>query len=302
MQVLRTPDACFENLPGYDFAPHYVDVPDGDGGTLRMHYVDEGPRRADEVILCMHGEPSWCYLYRKMIPLFVEAGYRVIAPDLVGFGRSDKPASREDHTYQRHVDWATSLLTQLDLKGVTLVCQDWGGLIGLRVAAENEARFARIVVANTGLPTGEQKMPEAFMGWRQFSQSVPEFPVDMIIGNGTATDLSAEVMAAYSAPFPEEKYKEGARQMPILVPISTDDPASAPNLAAWKVLEAWEKPFLTAFSDKDPITKGGERAFQGRVPGTQDQPNPIIEGGGHFLQEDCGELFAAIVIEFVQKN
>jgi len=170
------------------------------------------------------------------------------------------------------------------------------------VAAENETRFARIVVANTGLPTGEQKMPDAFMAWRQFSQSVPEFPVDMIIGNGTATDLPPDVMAAYSAPFPEEKYKEGARQMPILVPVSTEDPASAPNLAAWKVFEAWTKPFLTAFSDKDPITKGGERVFQSRVPGTQDQPNPTIEGGGHFLQEDCGELLASVVIDFVRKN
>jgi haloalkane dehalogenase len=302
MQVLRTPDECFESLPGYDFEPHYVDVPvAGEEGTIRMHYLDEGPRRG-ETILCMHGEPSWCYLYRKMIPLFVQAGYRVIAPDLVGFGRSDKPASREDHTYQRHVDWVTALVEELDLHDVSLVCQDWGGLIGLRVAAENEARFARIVVANTGLPTGEQKMSDVFMSWREFSQTVPEFPVGMIIGNGTATELPADVLAAYEAPFPEEKFKEGARQMPILVPTSTDDPASAPNLAAWKVLEAWTKPFLTAFSNKDPITKGGERVFQSRVPGAQDQPNPIVEGGGHFLQEDCGELLASIVIDFMRRN
>lgn len=293
MDILRTPDDRFESLPGYPFAPHYVDV---DG--LRMHYLDEGPPGAAPVLL-LHGEPSWSYLYRKMIPLLAAAGHRVIAPDLIGFGRSDKPLAREDYTYQRHVDWATRFLSALDLRGITLVCQDWGGLIGLRLAAEQGDRFARVVAANTFLPTGDQKPPEAFFQWRQFSQSVPEFPVGRIVSMGCVQPVAEEVVAAYDAPFPDERYKAGARQFPLLVPATPDDPASAPNRAAWQELERWEKPFLTAFSDGDPITRGADRVLQQRIPGARGRAHPTIAGGGHFLQEDRGEELARVVIDFM---
>lgn len=292
MKVLRTPDERFASLPGYDFAPHYVKVADG----LRVHYLDEGPAHGD-VVLLMHGEPSWSYLYRKMVPLLVAAGYRVVAPDLVGFGRSDKPADRTDYTYERHVEWMrAALFDGLGLSGITLVGQDWGGLVGLRLVAEHEDRFARVVAANTGLPTGDRPPPEAFLAWRQFSQDVPEFPVGRIVAGGCTTPMAADVVAAYDAPFPDESYKEGARQFPLLVPATPDDPASAANRAAWEVLERWEKPFLTAFSDSDAITRGGERVFQERVPGAKGQPHATIEGAGHFLQEDKGEELARVVI------
>lgn len=294
MEVLRTPDARFEALPGYDFAPHYVEAGDG----VRVHYLDEGPRDGD-VVLLMHGEPSWSYLYRKMVPPLVAAGYRVVAPDLVGFGRSDKPAARADYTYERHVEWMrAALFDGIGLSGITLVGQDWGGLIGLRLVAEHEHRFARVVAANTGLPTGDRPPPDAFLAWQKFSQETPEFPVGRIVAGGCATPMPDEVAAAYDAPFPDESYKEGARQFPVLVPTSPDDPASAANRAAWEVLERFEKPFLTAFSDSDAITKGGERVFQERVPGAKGQPHATIEGGGHFLQEDKGEELARVVIDW----
>ena len=293
MDVLRTPDERFDNLPGYNFEPHYVDV---DG--LRMHYVDEGPRDAAPVLL-LHGEPSWSYLYRKMIPVIVEAGNRAIAPDLIGFGRSDKLANREDYSYQAYVDWTTSLIEQLDLRDITLVAQDWGGLIGLRIAAEHPDRFARIVAANTMLPTGDQPPGEAFLRWQKFSQTAPEFDVGRILQGATVTTLPDDVVAAYDAPFPDDKYKAAARQFPVLVPTSPDDPAAAANRRAWEVLEQWEKPFLTAFSDSDPIMRGGDRFFQSRVPGTKGQPHTTITGAGHFLQEDKGEELARVVADFI---
>ncbi len=298
MDILRTPDERFENLPGFPFAPHYLDVASGDGDALRVHYIDEGPADS-ETVLCLHGEPSWSYLYRKMIPVFVAAGFRAVAPDLVGFGRSDKPAAREDYSYQAHVDWMTAFLTGLDLTGVTLVAQDWGGLIGLRLLAENPERFARAVVANTGLPTGDQDLGEAFRAWRKFSQEIPEFPVGGIIQQATVTDLAADVVAAYDAPFPDESYKAGVRQFPMLVPASPDDPAAPANRAAWQILQTWDKPFLTAFSDNDPITGGGEAVFQKLVPGAKGQPHTTITGGGHFLQEDKGEDLARVVVDFM---
>ncbi|HEX2677776.1 MAG TPA: haloalkane dehalogenase, partial [Polyangiales bacterium] len=224
MQVLRTPDDRFANLPGYAFPAHYRQVPAGDGSELRMHYLDEGPRDGD-VVLCLHGEPSWSYLYRSMIPVLARARRRAIAPDLIGFGKSDKPAARSDYTYARHVEWMRSLIEQLDLRDVTLFCQDWGGLIGLRLVAAMPERFARVMVANTGLPTGDQRVPEAFHAWRKFSQEVPEFPIGGILAGATARKLSAEEIAAYDAPFPDESYKAGARQFPVLVPITPDDPA-----------------------------------------------------------------------------
>jgi haloalkane dehalogenase len=302
VQALRTPDERFAGLSGYTFQPHYVEVPDGDGGTLRVHYVDEGPADG-EIVLLMHGEPSWSYLYRKMIPVIVDAGLRAIAPDLVGFGRSDKPASRDDYTYARHVEWMRSALFDgVGVDGATLVGQDWGGLIGLRLVGEHPDRFARVVAANTFLPTGDNNPGDAFLAWQKFSQEVPEFPVGAIVNGGCTTDLSEEVIAAYDAPFPDESYKEGARQFPLLVPTSPDDPASEANRAAWKSLDEFDKPFLCAFSDGDPITAGADRVLLKRIPGTKGQPHTTIEGGGHFLQEDRGEQLAAFVVDFVRAN
>jgi haloalkane dehalogenase len=302
MDKLRTPDERFESLPGYPFEPHYVDVPDGEGDTLRVHYLDEGPADG-EVVLLMHGEPSWSFLYRKMIPIIVDAGLRAIVPDLPGFGRSDKPAKRTDYTYQRHVDWMNAaLFEQLDLQGVNLVCQDWGGLIGLRLVGEHPERFARAIAANTFLPTGDNNPGDAFLAWQKFSQEVEEFPVGVIVNGGCATDLTPEIIAAYDAPFPDESFKEGARQFPLLVPTSPDDPASEPNRAAWKTLEQFDKPFLTAFSDKDPITAGAFAPLQGRIPGAAGRAHTTIEGGGHFLQEDCGEALATVVVDFIRST
>ena len=298
MKVLRTPEERFKNLKGFPFEPNYAEVPDGEGGRLRIHYVDEGPRNADPVLL-MHGEPSWSFLYRKMIPIFLGAGHRAVAPDLIGFGRSDKPAHRSSYTYNGHVEWMQAWLDQVDLKRITLVCQDWGGLIGLRLLAAHPERFARAVVANTGLPTGDSPISEAFLQWRQFSSEVPEFSVGAIINMGTLSGLPEEVLEAYNAPFPDETYKEGARIFPSLVPISADDPAAPANRQAWEVLSRFEKPFLTAFSDGDPITRGGEQIFQKRVRGAKGQPHTVIEGGGHFLQEDRGEEFARVILDFM---
>ncbi len=302
MDLLRTPDECFANLPGFDFEPHYVDVPasqdKGEGGELRMHYIDEGPADG-QIVLCLHGEPSWSYLYRKMIPLFVAAGHRVVAPDLPGFGRSDKPASRDDYTFASHMGWMTAFVEQLDLQGITLVCQDWGGLIGTRLVGEQPDRFARVVTANTMLPTGEGEPSEAFLNWRTFSQETPDFNVGMIVNGGCVSDLGDDIVAAYNAPFPDDSYKSGARKFPLLVPIYADDPAVPANKAAWAVLEKFDRPWLNAFSDSDPVTAGGDAVFAARVPGTKGQPHTTIKGGGHFLQEDKGEDFAVLVVEFM---
>ena len=301
MQVLRTPDEQFENLPGYAFDPNYLTINADDGTELRIHYLDEGDAEGLPVLL-MHGEPSWSYLYRKMIPGLVAAGYRVIAPDLVGFGRSDKPAEREDYTYQRHVDWMAAWLTQMDLQNTVLFCQDWGGLIGLRLVAEHSERFAGVVAGNTFLPTGDVDPGEAFLKWQNFSQTVPEFPTGGIIQGATVSDLSADVIAAYDAPYPDESYKAGARQFPMLVPISPDNPASQANREAWKVLAGLEIPFLTAFSDKDPVTAGGDKAFQKMIAGANGQNHTTIIDGGHFLQEDKGEELADVIVAFVKDN
>jgi len=294
--ILRTPDERFGNLPGFNFAPHYVEIQ-----GLRMHYVDEGPRDADPVLL-LHGEPSWCYLYRKMLPVITRAGHRAVAPDFIGFGRSDKLARKDDYSYQMYVDTLAALVDKLDLRKITLFGQDWGGLIGLRIAAEHPERFARIVVANTGLPTGDQQLPEAFLRWQEFSQTSPVFDIGSIVQGGTVTTLSDDVVAAYNAPFPDDSYKAGARVFPSLVPTAPDDPAAPANRNAWEVLRRWEKPFLTAFSDSDPVTRGGDRVFQLQVPGAKNQPHATIKGGGHFLQEDKGEELAAIVVDFIART
>jgi len=293
MEIVRTPDERFSNLPGYPFAPHYLEI-----DAVRVHYVDEGRRDAHPVLL-LHGEPSWSYLYRKMIPIITAAGHRAVAPDLVGFGRSDKPVQRGDYTYQRHVDWMHALIERLDLRDITLVCQDWGGLIGLRIAAEHPDRFARIVAANTFLPTGDVPAGPAFLAWQKYSQETPDFHVGGIIRGGCVSELPAEVIAAYNAPFPDDRYKAGARQFPLLVPTSPNDPAAGPNRQAWEVLSRWTKPFLTAFSDMDPITHGADALLQQAIPGASGQPHTTIMGGGHFLQEDKGDELARVIVEFI---
>ncbi|HZR15365.1 MAG TPA: haloalkane dehalogenase [Acidimicrobiia bacterium] len=305
MDVLRTPDDRFRNLPDWPYEPRYVDVARDAGApggeTLRVHYVDEGPRDAPPVLL-LHGEPSWSYLYRTMIPVITDAGLRAVAIDQVGFGRSDKPAKRTDYTYQRHVDWMRAAVDAIDLRDATFVGQDWGGLIGLRIVAAEPDRFARVVAANTFLPTGDRHPGDAFLAWQRYSQETPDFHVGGIVKGGCTSKLSDAVVAAYDAPFPDDSYKEGARQFPMLVPTSPDDPAAEPNREAWKVFEAWEKPFLTAFSDQDAITRGGEKVFQSVVPGARGRAHPTITGGGHFLQEDKGEELARVVVDFVRST
>jgi haloalkane dehalogenase len=293
MDVLRTDDDRFRDLPGWTYAPRYTHV-----GGVRIHYVDEGPTAAAPVLL-LHGEPSWSFLYRKMIPVLVGAGNRVVAPDLVGFGRSDKPTRRDAYTYHAHVAWMAGVISSLDLRGMTLVCQDWGGLIGLRLVAESMDRFARVVAANTGLPTGDERVSDAFRTWQAFSQSVDELPVGATIRRGCAREMPDSVVKAYEAPFPDESYKAGARQFPLLVPTRPDDPASDANRRAWKALEGFRKPFLTAFGDSDPITRGADKAFQRRVPGCAGQPHVTIQRAGHFLQEDAGEELARITAAFI---
>jgi haloalkane dehalogenase len=297
VKALRTPEERFASLPDYPFSPHYLEIPDGEGGRLRMHFVEEGPASAAPV-LCLHGEPSWSFLYRKVIAVLVAAGHRVVAPDLVGFGRSDKPAMRSDYSYERHVAWLRAFLHARDLRGVTLVCQDWGGLLGLRLVGEEPDRFEHVVAANTFLPAGEAPTT-AFLRWREFSQGAAELPIGRVIEAGTTTELSDEVVAAYEAPFPDESYKAGAREFPVLVPISPDDPAVPANRRAWEGLERFEKPFLTAFSDADPVTRGLDAEFQRRVPGASGQPHTTIAGAGHFLQEDRGEDLARVVVDWL---
>ncbi|BBY48233.1 haloalkane dehalogenase 1 [Mycolicibacterium arabiense] len=301
MDVVRTPDERFAGLSDFPFPPHYLEVGSGDGGVLRMHYLDEGPRDG-QVVLLLHGEPSWSYLYRWMIPVLVEAGLRAVAIDLVGFGRSDKPTRREDYTYAAHVDWTWSAIETIGLTDVTLVCQDWGGLIGLRLVGEHPERFARVVAANTMLPTGDHHPGEAFLAWQRFSQETPEFPVGRIVDGGCVSSLPPDVIAAYDAPFPDDTYKAGVRQFPLLVPTNPDDPAAPANRAAWEVLSRFDRPFLCAFSDSDPITAGADAVLRKLIPGAKGQPELTIEGGGHFLQEDKGRELATAVVEFVRST
>lgn len=300
--VYRTPDERFENLPDYDFAPRYADIQ-----GYRVHYLDEGPADGEPILL-LHGEPTWSYLYRKMIPVLTAAGYRCIVPDLVGFGRSDKPASMDVHTYAFHVDAITDLVETLNLREATFFGQDWGSLIGLRVVAENEERFARVVIANAGLPVGTATGPpaigdgSAFLAWKRTNQAMidrGDIPVGAMVSRNVG---DPSVSAAYDAPFPDPSYKAGPLIMPQRVPVSADDPANDANRRAWDVFRRWEKPFLTAFSDGDPITRGGEVAFQQSIPGAQGQPHTTIEGAGHFLQEQAGEELARVIVRFIAEN
>ena len=298
MTVLRTPDAAFADLADYPFAPNYLDIADPELGTLRLHYLDEGPRDAAPVVL-LHGEPSWSYLYRKMIPIVAAAGHRVLAPDLIGFGKSDKPAAREDYSYARHVAWLTEWFEALGLRDVTLFCQDWGGLLGLRIVGEHPEWFARVMAGNTFLPDGSGSPGDAFLGWQTFSQNVEVFPTGGILRGGCARPLAAGAEAAYDAPYPDESYKAGARQFPMLVPTSADDPAVPANRAAWTELERFTKPVLTCFSDKDAVTRGLEKVLQSRIPGTKGQAHFITVNAGHFLQEDAGPELAAALVKFI---
>lgn len=293
MDVKRTPDSRFTDLPDYPFAPRYAEIE-----GLRLHYLDEGPRDADPILL-LHGEPSWSFLYRHMIPRFAGAGHRVVVPDLIGFGRSDKPTSIADYSYERHVGWISAWIEQLALDRLTLVGQDWGSLIGLRVAAAKPDRFKAIVIANGVLPSGGGKPPLAFRLWRAFARWSPWFPIGRIVAAGCRSKLSAEVIAAYDAPFPDASYKAGTRAFPRLVPTEDDDPQALANRDAWKVLERWNKPFLTAFSDGDPIMRGFDHEFQRRVPGATGQPHTTIRNAGHFLQEDQGPELADVVIDWL---
>ncbi len=296
MRTLRTPDERFEDLSGWGWEPHYAEVGE-DGARVRMAFIDEGPAHARPVLL-LHGEPSWSYLYRKMVPPLLGAGLRVIAPDLIGFGRSDKPAALEDYTYARHLRWLTDLVVgHLELRDAVLFCQDWGGLLGLRLVAEHPERFAAVVASNTMLPTGDHDPGEAFRAWREFSRTAKGFDVGRIIDGGSTVELSQAELAAYDAPFPDDSYKAGARQFPSLVPITPDDPEAAPNRAAWEVLSRWEKPFVCAFGDSDPITGGADRVLRKLIPGAAGQPHVRIEGAAHFSQEDASESLARVLIE-----
>ena len=295
-KVLRTPEACFANLPDFPWTPRYTQL-----AELRVACIDEGPRDAP-VVLLMHGEPAWSFLYRKMIPVLLQAGFRVVAPDLVGFGRSDKPVRKADYSYLNHVIWMKAWLEEMNLRHITLFCQDWGSLIGLRLAADMPARFDRIVLANGGLPTGTEPVPRAFRIWRAFARYSPWFPIGRIVKAGCVHGLQPREVAAYNAPFPSGKYRIAARLFPGFVPTRPNDPERANNERAWALFKQWDKPFLTLFSNRDPITRGGYKVWQRLVPGAQGQPHAVTRNAGHFLQEDKGEEVAAAITAFIRST
>lgn len=304
--ILRTADDRFDGLPGYDFSPHYMDVPDERLGPLRMHYVDEGPADAP-VVLMLHGEPSWSFLYRKLIPPVAAAGYRAIAPDHIGFGRSDKPAAREDYSYDRFVGWMRSLVEQLDLRRITLVCQDWGGPIGLRLLSEMPERFDAVLATNTLLPNceppprGVAPWPgEIIEQWMATCRTSSDLPISEIIAATCVQRPADDVLSAYDAPFPDARYKSGALQITCTIPVDEQSEGLAANRAAWQVLEQFNRPFLTAFSDSDPSTLAWESVFRARVPGAAGQADVRIKGAGHFVQEEQGETLADILLDFLK--
>jgi haloalkane dehalogenase len=326
MQYKRTPDECFDHLADYPFSPNYLQVDDTAGGELRVHYLDEGPVDGP-VVLLMHGQPAWSYLYRHMIPLLLEAGFRVVAPDLIGFGRSDKPTRIEDYTYARHISWMSEWLTALDLTGITAFFQDWGSLIGLRLLAAFPERFDKVVLANGGLPTG--MVPEeytaplkeayktlpvvkaaelgerfqdtsgipGFLYWRKFCAETPDLDIGGLMAEVSSTSLSADSTAAYRAPFPDDSYLAGARQFPSLVPLFRDEPEVEENTAAWEVLRKFDKPFMLAFSDNDPVTAGGDKKFLEEVPGCQGVAHRTVKNAGHFLQQDQPEQCVQAILD-----
>jgi len=296
MPVIRTPEERFSNLPGYQFKPHYVEI-----NGMRIHYVDEGK---GDPILCAHGEPSWSYLYRKMIDIFIKK-HRAVAMDFIGFGKSDKYTERGEYSIKMHMDTLTSFIEKLDLRNITLVCQDWGGLIGLPVATILRDRFARLVIMNTGLPNGDN-VPDAFLQWRkaadQMGEKEPKKLLDISFSMGFAHKLEPEIKAAYYAPFPDEKFMAGAAKWPLLVPVSRDDPGATIMNDARKVLKDWQKPVLVMFSDKDPVTAGGDKFFRQLIPTAKDQTEIIIKDAGHFLQEDKGEEVADQIMKFIERT
>ena len=294
--IVRTPESRFLNLPDYKFDSNYLNVED----NLRMHYLDEGDKDGP-IVLLLHGEPSWSFLYRKMIPVLSKNGFRSVAPDLIGFGKSDKLTDKKAYSYENHLKWLSSFIETMDLRNIILFCQDWGGLLGLRIITEMNSRFSMVIASNTTLPTGDFQMPESFMQWREFSQSSPKFNIGKILDMGTIQDLSDEVIEAYNAPFPSEEYKAGARIFPTLVPTEHDDPEAHNNRMAWKDLMKWEKPFLTIFGSGDPIMKGAEKTFQKLIPGAKNQNHSILDAG-HFIQEEKGEELAELIVEFYKKN
>lgn len=300
MNILRTPDSRFENLLDWPFKPHYTQITDAaTGQSLRLACVDEGPRDGPTVLL-MHGEPTWSYLYRHIIPKLVELGYRVVAPDLIGFGRSDKLAERNDYTYERHVAWLSTWLTTMDLREITLFCQDWGGLLGLRLVAAFPERFSRVLAGNTVLPVGTDP-GKGFMDWLAYSQTTNDLPIGQIVTMGVTRKLSHDEIAAYDAPFPDASYKAGACQFPTLVPITPQHASVTENLAAWRVLSAFDKPFITAFSDNDPVTKGADLVFQKRISGAKGQAHVTLRGG-HFLQEDSPDEIVALIDGAIKRS
>ncbi len=294
MPIIRTPEERFTNLADFPFPPHYVEM---DG--MRIHCIDEG--KSEEIILCLHGEPTWSYLYRKMIPIFTKAGYRVIAPDFIGFGRSDKFTTLEEYTFPMFKKMLIKFIEVLDLNQITIVVQDWGGLIGLNVVGELPDRFARLIIMNTGLPSG-RSVNDAFLSWRDSVKSTPDLPIGQVIQMATVKEAAPEIIAAYEAPFPDSSYKAGARAWPLLVPIHPEDPVAAEMLQARENLKEWEKPVLVMFSDKDPITRGGDKFFRNLIPSAKDQPEIVIKEAGHFLQEDKGEEIAQHIIEFISRT
>ncbi len=294
--VLRTPEERFANLPDFPYTPHYTEI-----GGLRVAHIDEGPKDGP-VVLLMHGEPAWSFLYRKMIPILAGAGFRVLVPDQVGFGRTDKPTRAADYTYEHHVQWMSAWLESQNVHNITLFCQDWGSLIGLRMVAEMPDRFARIALSNGGLPTGKEKIQRAFHIWRAFAMYSPWFPIGKIVRTGCAQGLDDAAVAGYDAPYPNRHYKVGARVFPTLVPIDPSNPARPANERAWELFKAWQKPFITLFSTRDPVTKGGQVAWQHKVPGAAGQNHTQIREAGHFIQEDKGEEVARALIQFIHAN
>ncbi len=301
MEILRTPEEQFENLTDWSYEPHYSEVPDGEGGILRIHHAESGPSDAPTVLL-LHGEPTWGFLYRKIMSGLADAGIRSLVPDQVGFGKSDKPSKQTDYTYERHVMWMQKWLEQNSPEKLFFFGQDWGGLIGLRLVAANPNRFSGLVLSNTGLPDGSATPTEAFLAWQKFSQTAEDFPIGNIINGGCLTDLEPKIIDAYNAPFPDDSFKEGARIWPSLVPTSANDPSAPANKEAWQILENFENPVICAFSDQDPVTRGGEKAFTSRVRGALDQPHTTVTNAGHFVQEDQPDQIVRILIDLIART